>query len=92
VSVEGDPVPDNNQAAVTFTVVSDESRTLGIGRQPGPSVVITWPVSPVPLTLQSATNVIGPWTAVPTIPAVIQGFNVVTNNIGAEQYYRLIGP
>ena len=93
-SVEGDPVPENNQAAVSFVVLSDAARTLEIERGSGPWVIVRWPASPVPLTLESTAILSSEneWSTVPNPPVLLEGQNVVTNEASGERYYRLRGP
>jgi hypothetical protein len=93
-SVEGDPVPDNNQAAVSFVVLSDAARALEIERGSGPWVIVRWPASPVPLTLESTAVLSSEneWSTVPNPPVLLEGQNVVTNEASGERYYRLRGP
>jgi len=94
LAVEGDTIPNNNQASVSFTVVTDAARTLDIQLDDEQSIVLRWPVSTVPLALQS-TAILGQdsvWTAVSNSPVVVQGHNVVTNEALGERYYRLRGP
>jgi large repetitive protein len=94
LSVEGDPAPDNNQASASFTVFSEASITLDIQPGSGPSVIIRWPASPVPLVLESTARLAqtNTWSAVPNPPVVVQGQNVVTNEALGERFYRLRGP
>jgi hypothetical protein len=95
-AIEGDPGPDNNSVLTPVTVIADASRTLNV--QPGPAprqILLSWPVSPVPLTLQSIDTLhpaIG-WTNVPVLPIVVGPLNVVTGATGPDQgYFRLRGP
>ncbi|MCL4179797.1 MAG: IPT/TIG domain-containing protein [Verrucomicrobia bacterium] len=92
--LEGDTVPANNQAMVSFTVLSEAARTLDIRSTNGSSVVLSWPAAPVPLVLESAASLIldSPWSTVPNPPVVVQGWNIVTNEVLGERYYRLRGP
>jgi len=92
--LEGDTVPTNNQATVSFTVLSEAARTLDIRSTSRSSVVLSWPATPVPLVLESAASLIrdGPWSTVPNPPVVVQGWNTVTNELLSERYYRLRGP
>jgi uncharacterized repeat protein (TIGR01451 family) len=94
LALEGDPIPDNNQATVSFTVIADAARTLDIQPGSAQSIVLSWPTSTVPLVLQS-TAALGQdsvWTAVSNPPVVVQGRNVVTNEALGKSYYRLRGP
>jgi hypothetical protein len=94
LALEGDPIPDNNQATVSFTVIADAARTLDIQPGSAQSIVLSWPTSAVPLVLQS-TAALGQdsaWTAVSNPPVVVQGRNVVTNEALGKRYYRLRGP
>jgi hypothetical protein len=93
-----DPDPDslNNQDSVRTVVISDSSRTLKLdGTADGSQVRISWPTSPVLLTLQTVTNLSSPgaWLAVTNLPSVIGGRNWVTNPVtGTSQFYRLREP
>jgi uncharacterized repeat protein (TIGR01451 family) len=95
-AVEGDPALSNNRAHAQLTVIADESRILTINRGLTPDrVVLRWPASPVPLTLQSVPELstTGPWSNVTATPVVKDGFRVVTNQITTgTRYYRLKGP
>jgi uncharacterized repeat protein (TIGR03803 family) len=58
----------------------------------GPYVIITWPANTGGFTLQSTTNLVSPviWNANSTVPAVIDGQNVVTNLLtGPQMFFRL---
>jgi uncharacterized repeat protein (TIGR01451 family) len=95
-AIEGDPALSNNRAQARLTVIDDASRLLTIQRGATPDrVVLRWPASPVPMTLQS-TPALAPsttWSNVTTTPVVRNGFKVVTNVASAEtRYYRLKGP
>jgi uncharacterized repeat protein (TIGR01451 family) len=93
-SIEEELLPANNQAAVSFVVLSDVAGTLDIERGNGSMVIIRWPISPVPLTLESTPSLSpeNEWSAVPEAPVQSQGLNVVTNEAFGERYYRLRGP
>jgi uncharacterized repeat protein (TIGR01451 family) len=86
-SIEGDPVLDNNEDAVSFVVLADTARTLGIESGNGPFVIIHWPVSPVPMTLESTAELKSGsvWSTVPNPPVVSQGQNIVTNEAAGER-------
>jgi uncharacterized repeat protein (TIGR01451 family) len=95
-SVEPDLFLPNNSGAVTTTVLSDASRTLGIDRISGGSnVIVSWPVSPVNFTLQylnllSSSNL---WLSVSNVPGVIGGRYTITNDASnGNQFYRLRKP
>jgi len=91
-SVEPDLNLTDNSASVVTTVVSDASRTLQIILASADRVVISWPVSAVPFSLQfmnslSASNL---WLAVTNGPAIVTGRNTVTNDTSSEgRFYRL---
>jgi uncharacterized repeat protein (TIGR01451 family) len=95
-AVEGDPALSNNHAQVRLTVIAEESQILTIQRGTTPDrVVLRWPVSPVPLTLQSvpALTPIPVWSNVTTTPVIKNGFKIVTNQTSTNtRYYRLKGP
>ena len=95
-SVETDPAPGNNIASVLTPVLLDASRTLRIDLLAGGEhVLISWPASVIPFTLQflnflSASN---SWLPVTNVPVVINARNTVTNYVsGGNRYYRLQGP
>ena len=95
-SVETDPNPGNNIALVLTPVLLDASRTLRIDLLAGGEhVLISWPASVIPFTLQflnflSASN---SWLPVTNVPVVINARNTVTNYVsGGNRYYRLQGP
>jgi large repetitive protein len=95
-AAEGDPASSNNRAQARLTVIDDQSRILTIAHGADPDrVVLQWPASPVPMTLQS-TATLAPsatWSNVTTTPVLRNGFKVVTNVASAEtRYYRLKGP
>ena len=93
-SIEGDPILENNEDTVSLVVLADAARTLGIEPGNGPFVIIHWPVSPVPMTLESTAELKfdSVWSTVPNPPGVSQGQNIVTNEVAGERYYRLRGP
>jgi uncharacterized repeat protein (TIGR03803 family) len=57
----------------------------------GTNVVLTWPASPIELTLQSTTNLLpAAWSTVSPAPVLVNGQNTVANPIsGTQQYYQL---
>jgi uncharacterized repeat protein (TIGR01451 family) len=91
-SVESDLNATDNTASAVTTVVSDDSRTLQISLASTSRVVISWPTSAVPFTLQflnslSASNL---WLAVTNSPAIVTGRNTVTNDTSSgNKFYRL---
>ena len=95
-AVEPDLFPSNNTAAVTTTVVRDESRTLQIILAAGASnAIISWPVSPVFFALQSVEqlSVSNLWLSVTNMPAVVGARYTVTNDVsGGKRFYRLSKP
>ncbi len=95
-SVESDLNPDNNTASVTSTVILDASRTLGIGPVLGRrQVVVSWPASVVPFTLQAldSLSMFSTWLPVTNVPVIINMRYVVTNDASSgTRYFRLIGP
>jgi uncharacterized repeat protein (TIGR01451 family) len=94
-AIEGDPTVVNNHARIRLTVIADESQILTIQHAPtSDRVVLRWPVSPVPLTLQSvpALSPGSTWSNVTAPPVVKDGFNTVTNQTSnSTRYYRLKG-
>ena len=94
-SIEPDLLPGDNSVSVVTTVVSDASRTLAINLLSNRIVAISWPVSTVPFSLQflsdlSASNV---WLPLTNAPAVLGGFNTVTNDATAgSRFFRLQRP
>jgi uncharacterized repeat protein (TIGR01451 family) len=90
--LEGDTVPGNNQALVSFTVLSEAARKLDIRLDSPEMVIVSWPTSSVPLTLESAAALTNGWATVTPGAVVVQGQNVVTNEVEGERYYRLRKP
>jgi uncharacterized repeat protein (TIGR01451 family) len=95
-SVESDLNPGDNTASVATTVILDASRTLRIGPLPGgQQVVISWPASVVPFTLQSLNflSTSNTWLPVTNVPVIINLRYVVTNDASSgTRFYRLIKP
>jgi hypothetical protein len=91
-AAETDSDPGNNVARAVTTVSGEASRVLSIQRAPQDQIVLSWPASPVPFTLE-ARGSFAPgtvWTNVPIQPVLIGGRNVVTNQAsGAARFYRL---
>jgi uncharacterized repeat protein (TIGR01451 family) len=90
--LEGDTVPGNNQSLVSFTVVSETARTLDIQLGTPDMVIVSWPTSAVNLTLESSGTLTNGWATVSPGPIVVQGQNVVTNEVEGNRYYRLKKP
>ncbi len=58
----------------------------------GTNIILTWPTSVAGFTLQSSTNLVSPvaWSIVSPAPIIVNGQNVVTNQIsGKQEFYRL---
>ena len=95
-SVESDPNPDNNTASIITTVISDASRTLRVDLVPGvQSVVVSWPASVVPFTLQSLNllSTVNTWLPVTNVPVIINLQYVVTNDASSgTRFFRLFKP
>ena len=95
-SVEPDLSAGNNTASAVTTVVSDASRTLRINLiANSESVLISWPTSAVPFTLQflNALRATNFWLPVTDVPAIVSGRNVVTNDAsGGNRFFRLQRP
>jgi uncharacterized repeat protein (TIGR01451 family) len=93
---EADPVPSNNERTVSTVVVTDASRRLRIEAITGtPQVLISWPTSAVPFTLQTVPNLslANAWIGLTNPPAVSQGRNRLTNPAtGQSRFYRLSWP
>jgi uncharacterized repeat protein (TIGR01451 family) len=93
-AVEPELAPGDNFGLVATTVVSDASRTLRINTVPNsPNVVISWPTSAVPFSLDisrtfSSSNPWQPFTN--NTPAVLNGRNTVTNDASiGTGFFRL---
>jgi hypothetical protein len=69
-SIEGDPSWITTRTAVSFVVLADAARTLEIEPGNGPFVIIHWPVTPVPMTLESTAELKfnSVWSTVPNPP------------------------
>jgi hypothetical protein len=53
-------------------------------------VTLTWPANATGFTLQSATSLLGTWSAVSGTPTVINGLNTLVVPLSLSQtYYRL---
>jgi uncharacterized repeat protein (TIGR01451 family) len=95
-SLESDLNPGDNTASVSTTVILDASRTLQIDLLPGsPRVVMSWPASVVPFTLQSLNflSTATTWLPVTNVPVIINLRYVVTNDAsGGDRFFRLFKP
>jgi uncharacterized repeat protein (TIGR03803 family) len=61
----------------------------------GAGIILTWPANAAGYTLQSTTNLasLAVWSAVSPAPYVVDGQNIVINNIaGTQQFFRLANP
>jgi large repetitive protein len=90
---EGDQNVGDNTLRLGLAILDPASLRLGLDRAPEPgAVVIQWPVSAMPIVLQSVQDLsLGTgWTPVSGTPVTAEGMRYLTNTTtGPSRYYRL---
>jgi uncharacterized repeat protein (TIGR01451 family) len=84
-----DPVPGNNTASLTNSVVPLALLSIRLSTN---QVAISWPAALTNYTLEylSAIYSNASWSAVTTAPSILGGLSTVTEtNLGASRFYRL---
>jgi hypothetical protein len=81
------------QTVSNFTFASSiPPVTLALSSVTSNSFVLSWPAYyPGDFVLEQATNLLGPWTLVPTVPTVVSGANTITTNYtgSAQLFYKV---
>jgi len=87
------PLLQSIQTVSNFTFTSTiPAVTLALSSITSKSFVMSWPASnPADFELLQTTNLLGPWTLVPTKPTVVGGLNTITTNYngGSQVFYKV---
>jgi hypothetical protein len=89
----GSPLLESVQTISGFTFASTIPPVkLALSSITSNSFVMSWPASdPADFVLEQTTNLLGPWTLVPTPPTVVGGVNTITTNYGggSQVFYKV---
>jgi len=94
-SDDTDPTTSNNRSTAILRVATAQARLLQITAiAEGTQLVLSWPTSAIPFSVQSTPSLAAPmtWTAAPGAPVAVSGQWRLTNAVpaGGGRFYRLI--